>query len=180
MKTLGYYQGTEEPTPKKKKYKVDPMQDHLRDKEDRQVKEPLQVFYKNYDLYDTDGVDGPAKQGPGTGLYQHMNEYKSVADFKKKKRKKKMQERRAAFLFILSKTDVNKIITPEDEIANPLIPYAPAEPAQIGVLDGIYPKSDLEDHPVGNLYYGIMETHLVDDKEKNEEKDKKVSAKKKK
>lgn len=76
----GYFQGTEEPTPKKKKYKsekaitVQP-----------RFKEPL---YRNYDLYETEGVDGMAKHGPGTGLYQNMNKYKSVKDFIDKKRKR--------------------------------------------------------------------------------------------
>lgn len=74
-----YFQGTEEPTPKKKKYKSEPalvMQ--------TRYEEPL---YRNYDLYDTEGVDGPAKHGPGTGLYQHMDEYDSVSDFREKKKK---------------------------------------------------------------------------------------------
>ena len=174
-----YFQGTETPAPHKKKYEVDPTQDHLRNKEDRQVKEPVRVFYKNYDLYDTEGVDGPAKQGPGTGLYQKMDEYKSVSDFRKKKRKKSIRKRQAAILYILSKTDNNKIVTPEDNVNNTNIPYPPAEPAPIGILDGIYPESDLEDMPVGNLYYGILETHFADDPEDKSKNDKKDSSKKK-
>lgn len=76
----GYFQGTEEPTPKKKKYKSDraiTVQPRF--------KEPL---FKNYDLYETKGEDGLAKHGPGTGLYQNMEKYKSVKDFIDKKRKR--------------------------------------------------------------------------------------------
>ncbi len=81
-----YFQGAggdNEPTPKKKKYKSEPalvMQPRF--------KEPL---YRNYDLYETEGVEGPAKHGPGTGLYQHMDEYDSVSDFREKKKKNKEQ-----------------------------------------------------------------------------------------
>ncbi len=32
-------------------------------------KEPL---FKNYDLYETEGVNGPAKHGPGGGFYQYL------------------------------------------------------------------------------------------------------------
>lgn len=69
-----YFQGTEEPTPKKKKYKSDPalvVQPRF--------KEP---FYRNYDLYDV-----PGEHGPGSG-YTHMNEFKSVKDFLNHRRKK--------------------------------------------------------------------------------------------
>jgi hypothetical protein len=74
-----YFQGTEKPKPKQKQYKSDKaivMQPRF--------KEPL---YKNYDVYETEGVDGPAKHGPGAG-YHHMNKYKSIKDFLKDKRKK--------------------------------------------------------------------------------------------
>lgn len=83
----GYFQGTEEPTPKKKKYKsekaivVQP-----------RFKEP---FFKNYDLYETEGVDGPAKHGPGTGLHQNMGKYKSVKDFIEQKRKRNKNKYKA-------------------------------------------------------------------------------------
>jgi len=78
-----YFQGgggVNKPTPKKKKYKseraivVQP-----------RFKEPL---FKNYDLYEVEGVDGPAKHGPGAGFYQNMDKYKSVSDFLSKKRKR--------------------------------------------------------------------------------------------
>jgi hypothetical protein len=82
-----YFQGTEEPAPKKKKYKADKTSPVV-----PRNKEPL---YRNYDLYETEGVDGPAKQGPGAGFYQNMGEYKSTKEFIDKKRKlsKKAQTR---------------------------------------------------------------------------------------
>lgn len=71
-----YFQGTEEPTPKKKKYKSDPalvVQPRF--------KEP---FYHNYDLYDVPGFE---HIGPGSGRHQ-MNNFKSVKEFLNNKRKK--------------------------------------------------------------------------------------------
>lgn len=76
----GYYQGgggVNEPTPGKKKYKADPailVQPRF--------KEP---FYRNYDVYMAEGVDGPPKLGPGAG-WHHMHEYKSIKDFLDAKR----------------------------------------------------------------------------------------------
>jgi hypothetical protein len=69
-----YFQGTEEPTPKKKKYKSEPkLIDQPR------FKEP---FYRNYDLYDVDG-----EHGPGAG-WNSMHKFKSVKDFLDARRKK--------------------------------------------------------------------------------------------
>src|SRR5271166_4525721 len=70
-----YYQGgggVNEPTPGEKKYKVD--------KAITVQPRFVEPFYRNYDLYDVPGVDGPAKHGPGSG-YSHMNEFKSIKDF---------------------------------------------------------------------------------------------------
>jgi hypothetical protein len=44
------------------------------------------IFFKNYDLYEQNGVDGPAKHGPGAGLYSNIDKYKSVSDFLNKKK----------------------------------------------------------------------------------------------
>lgn len=124
-----------------------------------------QVFFKNYDLYDTGG------SSPGTGLYQNMQKYKSITDFRKKKRKKNIKKRQAQLIKmfeVLAKKDINNLTDPYEGIVTP-IPFAPAEPAQIGMLDGIYPKSDLEDKPISNMYYGILETHLADDDSDDEE-----------
>lgn len=83
----GYFQGTEQPTPKKKKYKSEKaIVDQSR------FKTP---FFRNYDLYETEGVDGPAKQGPGAGLYQNMDDYKSVSDFRKGKKKRNKDQYKA-------------------------------------------------------------------------------------
>jgi hypothetical protein len=69
-----YFQGTEEPSPKKKKYKSDPALVNQ-----PRFKEPL---YRNYDLYDT-----PGEHSPGSG-YHHLLEFKSVKDFLNDRRKK--------------------------------------------------------------------------------------------
>lgn len=72
-----YFQGTEEPTPKKKKYKSDKaivVQPRF--------EEPL---YHNYDLYDVPGNDKKSKLGPGAGWHSMQN-YKSIADFLKARR----------------------------------------------------------------------------------------------
>lgn len=110
----------------------------------------------------------------GEGPYSHMNELKTITD-KVKKRKKRMRKRKAQMVEIwlkLAETD-------KDETeANMSIPFAPAEPAPIGMLDGVYPKEDLEDKPVTNPYYGIMETHnFADDAEKDKLTDDKKKTK---
>lgn len=73
-----YFQGTEEPTPKKKKYKSEPailIQPRF--------KEP---FYKNYDVYNVPGNHDTPVMGPGAGWHEIMK-YKSISDFLKAKRK---------------------------------------------------------------------------------------------
>lgn len=118
------------------------------------------VFFRNYDY-----KDDPT--GPGTGLYQNLDKYKSVSDFRK--RKKRIKQRKKAYLQILAKIDSNNLFDPyEDQGVSPM-PYAPAEPAPIGMLDGIVPHSDLEGKSPSNLYYGVMETHFADDDEFEEE-----------
>lgn len=69
-----YFQGTEKPTPKKTRYQPD----------NNVVVQPqvTEVFYKNFDLYQT-----PGKHSPGAGYHQ-LTKYKSVKDFLKNKRKK--------------------------------------------------------------------------------------------
>lgn len=77
-----YFQGgggVNEPTPKKKKYESEP----------RIVDQPrfVEPFYRNYDMYEVEGVDGPAKHGPGVGWHD-MGKYKSIKEFLAEKRKK--------------------------------------------------------------------------------------------
>lgn len=89
----GYFQGgghENEPTPKKKRYKDKPI--------DQNLTKSKGTIFKNYDLYETEGVDGPAKEGPGTGFYQNMDKYDSVSDFLNKKRKKRKLALRQIFL----------------------------------------------------------------------------------
>ena len=79
---VAYFQGgggVNEPTPGEKKYKSDTAI----------VVQPrfVEPFYHNYDLYDVEGVDGPAKHGPGSG-WHHMNEYKSIQEFRNARRQK--------------------------------------------------------------------------------------------
>lgn len=79
---FAYFQGgggVNEPEPKKKKYPVDKaivVQPRF--------KEP---FYYNYDLYDAEGVSGPAQHGPGSG-WNHMDEHKSIKEFLDFRRKR--------------------------------------------------------------------------------------------
>lgn len=159
------------------------------------------VLYQNYDLYDT------GDPSPGTGLYQHMNEYDSVADFRKKKRKEKMRKRRKAmyeaimistaseksfsskkeklqhlhkmleeFTKLISKVNTKIeddndapdemgegiVVDPADTAKNS-IPWGSAPPggSQIGILDGLYPKEDMDGNPPADLYYGRTEMHPV-------------------
>lgn len=67
------------PTPKKKKYKSEPALVNQ-----PRFEEPL---YRNYDLYETEGVKGPAKHGPGVGWHD-MHKFKSIKEFLESKRKK--------------------------------------------------------------------------------------------
>lgn len=170
MKKQSYFQGgggVNEPEPKKKKYKSEPkLVDQPR------FKEP---FFRNYDLYETEGVDGKAKQGPGTGLYQHMNDYKSVGDFLKKKRKERadkskvddsVQEddgtikktktaRRRALLEYFFKKAIDFPI--DDQIANPILgdsgTYSDSVPIG-GMLDKFLPENDFEGKSPDQLDFG--------------------------
>lgn len=78
MYKKSYFQGTEEPTPKKKKYKskktilIQP-----------RFKEP---FYTNYDIYEVKDIGEHSNIGPGVG-WHNMNKYKSISEFKNIKRK---------------------------------------------------------------------------------------------
>ena len=117
------------------------------------------VLFKNYDLY-------PSKTGPGTGLYQNMDKYKSVSNFRKRKKKRSIKKREYQIIrmfYSLAGIDINNVPDVYEEQGVTPIPYAPAEPAPIGLLDGIYPREDLEDKTVDNLYYGQLETHFTDD-----------------
>src|SRR5882724_309506 len=80
-----YFQGTEEPKPKKKQYKSEKVEH-----EKARFKEP---FYRNYDLYETLG--NKSKIGPGSGWHQMMKN-KSISEFLKKKRQKMKGKYKAA------------------------------------------------------------------------------------
>jgi hypothetical protein len=81
FESLAYYNGTEEPTPGKQKYKPE---DKILDK--ARFKEP---FYRNYDLYNTEG-----EHSPGAG-YHDLQKFKSVKEFLEHKRKKNKQKYKA-------------------------------------------------------------------------------------
>jgi hypothetical protein len=117
------------------------------------------LFFKNYDLYDTDGTDNSDKNDPGTGLYQNMFKYKSVYDFLKQKRKKRMKNRKNALLkFLFASYDINSIDFPLDESSNTIM-YDNTKLSNIGLLDGINPEQiDDEGHTVGKLYYGTKDS----------------------
>lgn len=123
--------------------------------------DPSMIFYRNYDPYKVKG-------GPGQGIYgPDMDKYKSVSDFrKKKKRKKGIKKRRAMLIQMflsLAENDNNNLTDIYEEQGITPIPYAPAEPAPIGLNGGIIPPSDLEDKPVSNLGFGVLENHMAND-----------------
>jgi hypothetical protein len=112
LNKIAYYQGgggVNEPTPKKKKYKSEVaivMQPRF--------KEPL---FKNYDLYDVPGVDGPAKHGPGEGLYQNMSKYKSVNDFLNQKHKRNKHKYKSDDSYIQDDGSITKSQKKSNKIA---------------------------------------------------------------
>ena len=128
-------------------------------------KEQPKVFFRNYDLYNTEGVDGsPKNPTPGTGLFHDLGKVKSVKDFLNKKKKEQKRRKMALLMAIVYPESVeNKKYASqdpyEDQDITPLAPISPAEVAPIGMLDGIYPKSDLDGKSIENLYYGRLESH---------------------
>jgi len=110
-----YFQGgggVNEPTPKKKKYKSDRaivIQPRF--------KEP---FYINYDLYEVQGVDGPAKHGPGAG-YHKMHEFKNVKDFLNDKIKKLKGKYKADDSYIEDNGSITKGDKKSNRIARRMI-----------------------------------------------------------
>lgn len=115
------------------------------------------LFFKNYDLYDTEGVDGPAKQGPGTGL--HSGKYKSVTEFLNKKRKQRIKKRKKAFTELKFRVkysiDVNSLDFPSDSM-DLVITYGPSESSSIGLMDGTIPQlEDDKGQTVGTPGYGM-------------------------
>jgi hypothetical protein len=158
-----------DPTPKKKQYKSDTaivVQPRF--------EEPL---YRNYDLYNTEGENGPPKHGPGAGLYQNMDKYKSIEDFRKKKKKlnykaedkyiqddgkitSKRAERRLELLKIFAGLDSNNL---EEDIVDNQIQSDPilggngtvADSNLTGGLTDVYvPPPDPEDKTPDKLNYG--------------------------
>lgn len=87
-----YFQGTEEPKPKKKQYKSDEaivVQPRF--------KTPL---FKEYDLYEN-------SSGPGAG-YSSLQDYKSVSDFLKAKRKRNKDKYKADDSYIQDDGSITK------------------------------------------------------------------------
>jgi len=131
-------------------------------------KNPL-VFYKNYDY----GTGKDEKNGPGFGLYENMDRYKSVDEFLKKKRKKNRKRMKMALLLAIAspesvknkvyRKDKNDLQDPYENPDSPseatAIPISPAEVNPIGIYDGILPISDLENRPTFDPFYSMTETH---------------------
>lgn len=153
MNKYSYFQGASKDKPEEKKKKDEPINQDLT--------KARGVFFSNYDY-----APQESDIGPGAGFYSKMNEYDSVADFRKKKRKDNIRRRRQAmFKAILTSTakdnsDENHLTDPTEETTTP-IPYESAPPggSPMGLLDGMYPGPDQEDKPISNLYYGRIETH---------------------
>ena len=142
-----YFQGTEEPSPKKKKYKSEPAP-----VVQPRFKEP---FFRNYDLYDT-----PGEHGPGSG-YHHMLEFKSVKDFlnnRRKKTKGKYKAKKQARSILLNRLIKVAIDFPiDDQISSPILvdsgAYSDSVPIG-GQLDEYLTLPDFEGKSVDQLDFG--------------------------
>lgn len=142
-----YFQGTEEPSPKKKKYKSEPAP-----VVQPRFKEP---FFRNYDLYDT-----PGEHGPGSG-YHHMLEFKSVKDFlnnRRKKTKGKYKAKKQARSILLNRLIKVAIDFPiDDQISSPILgnsgTYSDSVPIG-GQLDEYLTLPDFEGKSVDQLDFG--------------------------
>ncbi len=168
LKSKAYFQGTEEPTPKKKKYKSDPAILNQ-----PRFEEP---FYKNYDVYDVPGVSDKPKHGPGAGWHS-MHEYKSISDFLKERRKRNKDKYKADDSWIeddntLSKRHLktkarlgiislikNGIDFPVDDQINSSPIIEPSDDLSSvspigGNLDKYLPKNDFEDKMPTSLDFG--------------------------
>jgi hypothetical protein len=98
------------------------------------------------------------------------NPFRQNLDYNERQDRLKKNHRHRSRLALFEKAleDNNNLTDPMAGQITP-IPFPPAEPAPIGILDGIYPQEDQEGKPVANLYYGIMETHMADDGENDDE-----------
>jgi hypothetical protein len=170
------------PTPGKKKYKSDKailVQPRF--------EEPL---YKNYDTYETDGVSGKAKHGPGAGWHD-MGKYKSITEFLKAKRKKikdkykaddswiedsgklskkKKAYRRMQLLCAFTKTAIDFAIDDQINSISILPPegvYNGSTPIS-GYLDKYLPQHDFEGNSPDKLNFGQDYTDEFDDKNEKE------------
>jgi len=154
MDKKSYFQGTEEPTPHKKKYKSEPKLIDM-----SKFKVP---FFKNYDYVDDES-------GPGSGL--HSGDYKSVADFLKKNRKRNKDKYKGEDFIqedngSIHKKKANRRISllkiaidfPDDsQINNPIIGEGDSYTNSIpvgGLYDYIIPKPDFEGKGPESLNFG--------------------------
>lgn len=166
---FSYFQGTEEPTPKKKQYKSDPTE-HSQPR----FKEPL---FRNYDIYDT-----PGEHGPGAGWHSMQN-YKSISEFlaarrKKLKDKYKEPKKSKARLNILSKLIKVAIDFPIDDQVTPILGDSGSysDSAPIGILDNTLPLNDFEGKSVDQLDFGRDYTQdEIADEKLNDLEDKYIS-----
>ena len=104
-------------------------------------------------------------EGSMNPIFRNLDYGQREALLKKLKGKHRHRRKMAIYNSIISKT---ALTDPMDGQITPM-PYAPAEPAPNGMLDGIYPQEDRENKPISSLYYGIMETHMADDEISEEE-----------
>ncbi len=111
-------------------------------------------------------VPNPWRRNFDYGTNERQKRIKQL--IRKHKHRKKMAIFEAAIK--QAKNDSNNLTDP---MAGQITvqPYPPAEPAPIGMLDGLYPNEDFESKPLQTQYYGIMETHMTDDDEMEEDED---------
>lgn len=134
-----YFQGgggSNEPTPKKKKYKSDPAIVNQ-----TRFKEP---FYRNYDLYDIPGFD---HIGPGAGWHS-MQKYKSVSEFLEAKRKKMKDKYKADDSWIQDSGEITKknSIKIRAHLFNQILKKAIDFPTDDQINSTIDHDSDLSNH----------------------------------
>lgn len=144
------------------------------------LREPL---FRNYDLYETEGVDGKAKHSPGTG-YNNLNQFKSIKEFRDAKKKntdkyvaedsykqddgsiikKKRSERRLALLYALGIDFPGQELTynTDNPQASSINPYG-------GITDQYTQSVDFDGKTNSNLNYGQEKDYPNDISELSEE-----------
>lgn len=147
------------PTPKEKKYKSEPALVNQ-----PRFKEPL---YRNYDLYETEGVKGPAEHGPGVGWHD-MHKFKSIKDFLASKRKKLKDKYKADDSWIQNDGSLSKSPPENSKLKTRAYLFAKLIKIALDFQDDEYtdlPIEETSDNPTGvaNEIGGYLDQYLPKD-----------------